>query len=97
VKSLIFIASKTPDFPSPTGGRGSPAGAGEGALAGRITLVPNPLPPVGEGTKSGVLSLVCGAKISSATRVHVSLPRVGEGTRPVLLVCIAAYHESATV
>jgi hypothetical protein len=35
---LIFIASKKPDFPSPTCGRGSPAGAGEGALAGKSTL-----------------------------------------------------------
>jgi hypothetical protein len=37
-KPLIFIASKTLYFPSPTCGRGSPAGAGEGALAGKSTL-----------------------------------------------------------
>jgi hypothetical protein len=38
VKWLTFITSKTLNFPSPTCGRGSPAGAGEGALAGKSTL-----------------------------------------------------------
>jgi hypothetical protein len=65
-KWLIFITSKTLNFPSPTCGRGSPAGAGEGALAGKSTLVPNPLPPVGEGTNSSVFGSVSGAKIQAA-------------------------------
>jgi hypothetical protein len=48
--------------PLPLVGEGAPQGRDNGALAGKSTLVPNPLPPVGEGTNSSVLSPVCGAK-----------------------------------
>jgi glutamate-5-semialdehyde dehydrogenase len=76
-------AQETLDFPSPTRGRGCPAGAGEGALGAQKRPLPNPLPLVGEGIVQRPLPLV------GEGTVQVPLPPAAQGSRGKLVAAVA--------
>jgi hypothetical protein len=66
-----------PDLPLSHLWEREPRRGGRGCSSREKHPLPNPLPPVGEGTHSGVFGPVSREEISSAKRVQVSLPQVG--------------------
>jgi hypothetical protein len=74
-----FYSFKNAELPLSHLWEREPRRGGRGCSYREKHPLPNPLPPVGEGTHSGVFGSVSREEISSAKRVQVSLPQVGEG------------------